>query len=81
MTLLHLLGFIAIQIVVFVVAIGCYVRRRRFFYYLAMYCPAITFAVVAGFVGGDDWIVILTIQTILSIVYNIHISSNKLEAD
>lgn len=81
MTLLLLLGFIAIQVVVLVAAIGCYSHKQRIFYYAAMYSPAIVFAVVAGFEGSDDWIAVLIVQAILSLVYNFHISSSKRETD
>jgi hypothetical protein len=77
MTLLLFFGFVAIQLVVLVVAIGCYAHRLSLFYYAALYAPAIVFAGTAGLLGGDDWIAVFIVQAILSLVYNLHISSSK----
>jgi uncharacterized membrane protein YfcA len=76
-TLLICLGFVLLQVLVLMAAIGCYAHRRRGFYYAALYLPVVVLAVVGGVVGGDDWIAVLVIQALLSLTFNFHISSSK----
>lgn len=79
--ILPLSGFIALQVVVLIAAIVCYVHNRYIFYYAAMYSPVVVFAAVVGLGGGDDWLAALIGQALLSVGYNGHISSSKRDAD
>jgi hypothetical protein len=79
MTLLLSLGFLLLQALVLVAAIGCYAHRRLSLYYGALYLPVAGFAMMARIVGGDDWIAVLVIQALLSLAFNLHISSSKRE--
>ena len=77
MALLLVLAFVLLQAIVLVAAVGCYVHQRRVAYYTVLYAPAIVFGLIATSRGGDDWLVMLAIQTALSLVYNLHISTAK----
>lgn len=79
MALLPWIGFVLLQALVLVAAIGFYVHKRRGSYYGALYVPVIGFAIAAGVMGGDDWIAALVMQSLLSLSFNFHISSSKRE--
>jgi hypothetical protein len=78
MTLLLSLGFLLLQALILVAAIVCYVHRRLILYYGVLYLPVAGFAMMVRIVGGDDWIVVLVIQALLSLNFNLQISSNKI---